>query len=138
MIPVCISALLAFLMNPLVRFLRGHRVPRSISVILSACTLVLPLLLVLTLMVYQIRSFIIDFSAVVAGLNQNLILISKSRVFRHLHLPLTMSEVLEQATSGAGYGVPALLSGLEGALTTSSKLILVLVFSVAMLGRCNV
>ena len=137
MVPVCLSALLAFLMNPLVRFLCRHRVPQWISITLSASSLVLPLAFVLSFLGYEVRALILDFPSIVAGLNHKLTLLAASPLSRRFHLPFTMSEVLERTMSGAGHGIPQLLEGLEGLAKTGSQLILVLIFSIVMLATRN-
>jgi len=132
-VPVCLSALLAFLMNPLVRFFCRHRVPHWLSITLSASLLALLLISMLTFLVYETRALIIGLPSIVSGLNGKLVLLSKSPLFHRLHLPGTMSEVLERVTSGTGHGMPALLNGVEGIVKTGSVLVIVLMFSVVML-----
>ena len=137
MVPVCLSALLAFLMNPLVRFLCRHRVPQGISVTLSACLLVLPLLFVVSFLAYEIRALINELPSIITGFNQKLTQLSGSSLFLRFHLPLTMRETLERMTSGADHGIPSLLRGLEGVLKMGSEFILILIFSIVMLASRN-
>src|SRR4051812_8621170 len=64
-VPICLAALLAFLMNPLDKFFCKHRAPEWASILISVCILFLPLLLVLSLLAYEIRLLILDFPAIV-------------------------------------------------------------------------
>src|ERR1700722_14678376 len=61
LIPVCLAALLAFLMNPLVRGLKKRRVPLWVSVTISYFLLVLPLLAFLSFTVVEMQALVKDF-----------------------------------------------------------------------------
>ncbi len=133
MIPVCLAALSAFLMNPLARFLRRHKTPEWCAVTLSAAVLALPFLVLLSFIALEIQQLVLGLPTITKGLNGVLEKLSEMPSVQSLHLPLTLSELSDRLASRATEGISALLIGLRAFLETGTQVVLVLIFSVVML-----
>src|SRR5262245_34818703 len=68
LVPVLLSALLAFLMNPLVRVLERRRVPDWISVTVSAVLLMLPIAVAISFAALEIQALVDDLPAITRAL----------------------------------------------------------------------
>lgn len=132
-IPVCLAAVLAFLMNPIVRYLRIRRVPHWIAVIVATTFLVVPLAIVVFLSVRQISQLIEDLPRLQHILDGKLLAFSQTEVGQRLHIPPTVVDIGEKMVSSMGQGLGAAVGAVKSFLELGSEFILVLIFAVVML-----
>ena len=135
LIPLCVAGLLAFLMTPLVRWMRRHRIPEWAAICSSALLLVLPILAITFLVIQQGRALVRDFPKIVSAVNQTLIHLSQTGAGRSLNLTayLNLPDLIGRLTSSAGRGIELVLTGLGAVLGAGSSIALVVLFSVLML-----
>lgn len=135
LVPLCIAALLAFLMAPLVRALRRLKVPESIAITTSALVLILPFFGILYALFIQGQHLIQDFPAIMLSIETELKQLSRHAFVRRFELSsyFQPSKLLERLASGAGQGVQIAITGLGAVLNAGSHLALVLLFAIVML-----
>lgn len=134
LIPVCIAALLAFLLAPLVKLMRRNGVPEIVAVIGGAIVLVLPFSAIGYLLFLQSQRFIVDFPHLLRSLETTLHHFAESSVGQKLHLDGYLDpEILgRRIAAEARQGVSLVISGLGAVLGATSQLALVLLFTVLM------
>jgi len=133
LVPVCLSALLAFLMNPLVRLLRRRHCPEWLAVILSSVLLILPFLALVYFVIMEIQSLVADYPKINAAFARELAHFSNSPVAQRYHLFVSVPSLIEKLTSRAGEGISIVLVGLKTFFETGSQVVLILIFAVVML-----
>lgn len=137
LVPLCLAALLAFLMAPVVRLLkRKAKLPEWAIVTVSALILILPLLGFIYLVASQIHELVENWSTLNDSLLRSLGRFRGSSLAGKLHLSVLLSpETLrDRIQSNAGSEVKLALTSLEKIMTAGTLLLLVLFFSVVMLG----
>lgn len=136
LVPLCLAALLAFLMAPIVRVLeRRARLPEWAIVTISALILILPLLGFIYLSATQVQALIENWSSLSASLLRSLVRFRGSPVAERLHLASLLNPqfLRERLQSNAGSEVKLALTSLRKILTAGTLLVLVIFFSVVML-----
>ncbi len=135
LIPLCIAALLAFLLAPLVRIMKIVRIPEWLAITLSAILLLLPFSAVGYLLLNQGQALMHDFPKIIRSLNQLFFNLSHSAFGERLNLSeqLDITKLTNNLAMQAGQGIQILLSGLGAVLNAGSLTALVLLFTVLML-----
>jgi predicted PurR-regulated permease PerM len=135
LIPISISAILAFMMMPLVRVMRRYRFPEWSAIAASTLLLILPFLSFVSLLVWQGQAFIRDFPHIMVGINQVLLRFVNSEWGQRLHISpeFNLLALVQKFEGSAGQGVQLLISGLGAVLGAGTHLLLVLLFAVLML-----
>ena len=135
-IPVCIAALIAVLMAPLVRMFLRFRFPEWLAITVSTFLLLTPLLGSLYFLVYEIQAFIHDIPTIARSLNELFTRLAE----RDLPNPFDIStknlvpHVTERILSTASHGLEYVLVGVKGLLEASVQLILIMIFAIVMVG----
>jgi len=134
LVPLCISALLAFLILPLMRFLTTHRVPEWLAITLSTAALILPFVFLGVVLVREGQSFVDQIPNLVKSLEGWTNSVSQSQFAHRFHLEssLEFSALAEKLGSSFGTGAVALLTGLGSILSSAALLVLVLIITVVM------
>lgn len=135
LIPVCIAALLAFLMAPMVAQLRKWKVPEILAIGISALVLVLPFLLIGYLLGHEISLLVRDFPRIRAWFDLKLLQLAHSQFGERFDIPEVwdLSGVVEKLVGSIGESVHVALKGVQTLLEFGSHLALVLLFAVVML-----
>lgn len=136
LVPICLAALLAFLMAPVVRVLgKKAKLPEWAIVTISALILILPLLGFIFIAASQINGLIRNWPALSDSLMRNLGRFRDTSIATKLHLSGALDpEVLKaRLQSHAGSEVRIALTSLKKLLTAGTLLVLVIFFSVVML-----
>jgi len=137
LIPICIAALLAFLMAPLVRVMRSSGFPEWSAITVSSILLVLPFLTLFSVLVWQGQALARDFPSIMAALNRWISAFVHSSALRKLHVQLppdlNIYALLQRLEGSAMQGVQFLITGLGAVLGAGSQLALILLFAVLML-----
>ena len=120
LIPLCLSALLAFLMTPMVQSMRKRHVPEWACVLLSALLLLTPLCGLVFGLVTQGQSFSAQFPAIILALRKTL-------------SGLVPEAMLEKMAIEANQGVSAFVGGLAELLNGISRSLLIIVIAVLMI-----
>lgn len=134
-IPLSLSALLAFLASPLLRFLEGRKVPEWLALVVATLAFLLPVAWVFYMLVRQIQALISDYPAIVTTLQKWAADLANTPWGQRLHLnrQFTFDAVVSHIGSGAGEGVKILAHGLRTILEASTEGLLILIFAVIML-----
>lgn len=134
-IPISLSALLAFLGSPLVRWLGRRRVPEGISIGIAALALIVPLAVVGYVLMRQVQSLLGDLPSIMASLQRWIVDLSATSLGQKLHLDerLTFEALTEQVGNGAGASMKFVAHGLKTAVVAGTEASLILIFSVVML-----
>ena len=135
LVPLCIAALLAFLMAPLVRAMQRLRVPEWLAITTSALLLILPVLGILYTLFIQGQHLLQDFPAIIMSIESELKTLSRHVIVKRFELSsyFQPSVLLGRLASGAGQGVQIAIAGIGAALNAGSQLALILLFSIVML-----
>lgn len=135
LIPVCLAALLAFLMSPLVAWLCRHRVPEWLAITVSGILLVLPFLFVGFMLIRQAQSLLQDYPSIIAGLEKVLLRISSSAWGERLGLAqgFTVSALSKHLSDSAGQGIQFLVVGLRTVFEAGTEAVLIFIFAILML-----
>jgi predicted PurR-regulated permease PerM len=134
-IPVCIAALLASLLSPLVRVLKRARIPELIAVSISAICLLVPFLLLIYGIVAQGERLVRDFPAILAALERAIAHLGDYPWARQLglsNLVLDMESLTAAIGRSAGKGIAYAIGGLSILATTGTQILLILSFTIAM------
>lgn len=134
-IPISLAALLAFLMAPVMRFLRRHKVPEWMAILLSVILLLLPVAFVLVMVAKQGQSLMQDYPAIAASAHRELLRLAHTSLGQRLHLAqqLSMSTLTERLSNGAGEGIQFFVHSLRTVFEAGTQLVLILLFAVLML-----
>jgi len=135
LMPICLAALVTFLMTPSMRFLKRLKMPEPICVILSALLLLLPLAGIVFLVISQIQGLVRDWPSLTASLKTMIVHFQKSSFVQRLHLAerLDFGAMASHVPDNLGAGFKIALESLARVLSAGSELILVVFFSVVML-----
>lgn len=135
LVPLSISALLAFLLAPLVRAMRRARVPELLAITISAILLLLPFSALGYLLVKQGTALSRDFPRIVTSLDAFLGNFSSTWLGQKLQLEsdINVSRITDRLAASAGQGLEILLAGLGALLNAGSQTALVLLYTVLML-----
>lgn len=135
LIPVCIAALLSFLMAPLVRTLQRLHAPNWVAVTISAVLMILPFVGLGLMLVNQGQELVDDFPSIMNSLQDNYSRFSQGKWGQRLNLSAhsDLSHLLQRVSSGAGKGVALLVGGLAALLNAGSQLALVIIFAIMMI-----
>ncbi|MGZ3688966.1 MAG: AI-2E family transporter [Bdellovibrionota bacterium] len=134
-VPICISALLAFLMVPVLRALKRIHFPEWLAVILTALLILLPFAGLAAIAVRQIQQLVHDSPAILAAAKREVAALVLSPLGKRLHLSsvLDVNQLSQKVAQVAGRGVEVLLAGASVFLSAGSQLLLALLFSIVML-----
>lgn len=135
LVPVSISALLAFLMAPLVRALARLRVPEIVASLVAALVLLLPIFALGFMVIEQGESLVRNFPSIIHSVNGSFSRFAASPVGRRLNIEESQgpSALVARFTGDAEKGVSFVVSGLSTLLDATSELTLIIIFSVVML-----
>lgn len=134
LVPVFISALLAFSMAPGVRFLRRQKLPELVVLIISSIVLILPFPTLGYGLAKQIQSLARDLPAMMDALSLwlqgTLTHLSNTELGKRLGEP---GDLLERLSGLMGQGFQFALAGIEAAINMTSHVALILLFTILML-----
>lgn len=135
LVPLFISALLAFLLAPFVRLLRRFKFPEPLALTLSAILLVLPLPGFTYVLIRQGQALVRDFPKIANSLESALRDLSNISLLERFNLlsSLNPTSLVDKLISGAGEGIQLALAGLGALVNAGSQLLLVLLFTLLML-----
>ena len=135
LVPVCVAAMLAFLLAPLVRLLKAARAPEWLAITASAILLLLPFSVIGIMLIDQGQALIRDFPRIVRSLDRMLSSFSNSAIAHQLNLSavVDLTTLTNRLAQRAGQGIQILLTGLGALLNAGSITALVLLFTVLML-----
>lgn len=137
LVPICIAALLAFVMAPVQRTLHHRlRLPEFLSIALSAVVLLSPIALVIWLLVRQGQGLVEDFPALLQAGQDQFTRFTQSEWGARLGLSgnVEIASLLKKISSGAAQGITLLVGGVAALINAGSQTLLILLFSVLMLG----
>lgn len=139
LIPLSLAALLAFLMAPIVRWLRSYRLPEWLAITIATIMLLLPLLAVGIVLVEQIQSLLQNLSSVLKGLEGFLADLAENPIAKRLSLSssLTLPALLKSMRAGAGQGIRVVLTGLGTFVTVGTEAVFTIIFAIMMLAARN-
>jgi predicted PurR-regulated permease PerM len=139
LIPICLAALLCFLMTPLVRMMSRLKLPEFLRIAITALLLVAPLVGVIYLAVAQIQSLIQNWPTLSVSLQNALANFRDTSLAHKLHLTQVLDPALlaHRAQGDVGSEMKLALESLGKILSAGSMLLLVLFFSVVMLASRN-
>lgn len=134
LIPLCIAALLSFLVLPVFRFLIKFGLPSWIAVTLGTVLLLLPFLLTGYMLVRQGQTLVRDFPQISKSLQQMVARFSQSDVAHKFHLEesLSLSVLSEKVGESASASAHFIASGLRALLETGSQFVLVFILTILM------
>jgi predicted PurR-regulated permease PerM len=135
LVPLSISALIAFLLAPFVRNARAARVPEWLAIVMSALLLILPLTAFGYAVFHQAQSLVHDFPHIKAALERvlNAIMNSPFGLKIHIREYLSGTSAADTIAGWGGRGATYAVSALGGLLGAGSQLALVLLISIVML-----
>jgi predicted PurR-regulated permease PerM len=135
LVPLCISALLAFLLAPFVRYARAARIPEWVAIVISALLLILPLTAFGYAVFQQAQSLVRDFPQIKVGLERILMTFMDSPLGQRLRVReyLHGTSVADAVAGWAGRGAEFAVSALGHLLGAGSQLALVLLIAIVML-----
>jgi len=135
LVPLAISALLAFMMAPLVRTMKKNQFPEWLAITLSSIVLVLPFMALIYVLVWQGQALAADFPAITAALSKWLDALVNSRMGRWLHITreIDIPAVIQRVQGSAVQGIQLILTGLGALFGAGSQLALILLFTILML-----
>lgn len=139
LIPICLAALLCFLMTPLMRVMSRLRIPEFLRIAITAILLVAPLAGVLFLAVEQIQSLVQNWPELSVSLQKALANFRGTSLAHKLHLTQVLDPALltHRVQGDVGSEMKLALESLGKVLSAGSMLILVLFFSIVMLASRN-
>jgi predicted PurR-regulated permease PerM len=139
LIPICLAALLCFLMTPLMRVMSRLRLPEFLRITITTILLVAPLVGVIYLAVAQIQSLIQNWPQLSASLQKALTDFRDTSLAHRLHLTQVLDPTLlaHRAQGEVGSEMKLALDSLGKVLSAGSMLLLVLFFSIVMLASRN-
>lgn len=135
LIPICLAALLCFLMTPLMRVMSRLRLPEFLRITITTILLVAPLVGVIYLAVAQIQSLVQNWPELSVSLQKALANFRDTSLAHRLHLTQVLDPALlaHRAKGEVGSEMKLALDSLGKVLSAGSMLLLVLFFSVVML-----
>lgn len=135
LVPVCIAALLAFLMAPGVNLMRKIGIPEWLAIAVCSLVLLFPFFGFGWVLVSQGQAFLQDVPSIIAWCKRALTNLSNTALGQRLHAAqyLNTSALIERLSSSIDSTLQFAISGLGAVLTASSQTALVLLFSVLML-----
>ncbi len=135
LVPVCIAALLGFLITPLIRILTRIHVPEWLAVTLGTILLLIPIPAVSYMLIRQATSLFQDIPLLMNSLNKLLNTFNKSKLGQSIHISdyLNPAALLEKLSVVAGESIQVILSGLNAVLNTGSQIALILLFTILMI-----
>lgn len=127
LIPLCLAALLAFVMAPLLQSLKRFRVPEPVGIGICAAALLFPILLAASTLVRETEMLIHEFPEISARINEQL-------------APyLSRFDLVEQGSparlSNAETGMRVALAGLRAVFEAGTEFVLVVFFALVMLAN---
>ncbi len=136
LVPLCVAALLAFMMVPLIRFLNRFRIPDPVAILLSILILLAPLPLIGYLAVSQARAMVLAIPRMVTSLTDTLVGLGKTRWGGALHLEKVLNDakIHTQVSALASDSLHLIMSSAMAILGATTQLVLVLTFTILMLG----
>lgn len=137
LIPISISAILAFTMMPLVRLMRQYRFPEWSAIGVSSLLLLLPFLMVVSVLIWQGQALIRDFPTIMNGINRLLSGFFESEFAKKLHVSAetNLLALIQRFEGHAGQGLQFLIAGLGAVVGVGSDFLLILLFAVLMLAN---
>jgi predicted PurR-regulated permease PerM len=135
LIPLCLAALLAFLLAPGVRILRKWKVSELPAVTLVSLLLLLPLVGIAYEAVVQGEALVKEFPQLIVFLSHKMVWITESSFGKSLHLGdyLNVAALSERVTESAGAGVDLFVRSLKALVGAGGHLLIVLGFAVLIL-----
>jgi predicted PurR-regulated permease PerM len=135
LIPISISALLAFTMAPFVRAMKKLHLPEWFAIVSSSIMLIFPFLAFAYVLVWQGQALIRDFPAIMDGLNKTVAAMVQSDFGRSFHLSSEFNQelFLQKFEVSISQGIQFAMTGIGAVLGAGSQLALVLLFSILML-----
>jgi predicted PurR-regulated permease PerM len=133
LVPLSVSALLAFLVAPLARALRRARLPEWAAVVLSA--LALPVAGLAVGIFFQTQSLVRDLPKLIAALDRELPRLAVTGFGQRLHLDgqLDVSVLIARAGVNLERGVSVALAGVSAVVGATSSIAIVILFAVLMI-----
>jgi predicted PurR-regulated permease PerM len=136
LVPLCISALLAFLITPLVNQLIRWRLPEWLAVAVGSLAMLAPVVGVAYLLVLQGQNLVEDFPSIMKSVQEGAANFSQSGIGRKLGLnqggSFSLPALLAKISSSAGQGIAIVVGGLSAIFSATSQLALILFYSVLM------
>lgn len=135
LIPLSLSALLAFLLTPGVNLLKRLGLPEGLALIFAALIFICPLSALIYEAIIQGEALVRAVPSILEYLTRQWDLLVTSPIGVRLHLSetLSLSSVTRKASQTLGTGVEVALKGLKAFVSAGGDLVLVLVFSLLML-----
>jgi predicted PurR-regulated permease PerM len=140
LVPLCIAALLAFLMAPLVNLLRRYRFPEGLAVVLGSLLLILPIAGILYALISQSQSLVRDWPHISASIQRGWDQFRESSLAHRFHMERFMGASgtpdgswVARLRSGAGAGFKVFVEGVRSLVTAGTETVLVLFFAIVML-----
>jgi predicted PurR-regulated permease PerM len=135
LIPVCIAALLAFTMVPVLKIMLRHSVPEWLAVVISSALLILPFLSIASVLVWEGQALIKDLPSIQETLNHLIQQSIQSEYWQRLHLTgvANVGELMQKFELSTSQGMQFLIAGFGAVWGAGTQLALVLLFAVLML-----
>ena len=135
LIPVCIAALLAVLMSPLVRFFNRRRFPEWLSIAVSTILLLAPVISALSFLGYEIQLIIRDLPKIGKALNQFILDLAQKELPSSLNISTQtlLPHITERVVNSAGEGLQFILFGVKGVFEAGIQALVVLVLAIVMI-----
>lgn len=135
LVPICIAALLSFLVFPLIRFLMRCRVPEPLAITLGSLLLIVPLVGACFVLVRETQNLIEDFPKILATVEHALESFSNSQISHRLHLEhsINLEAFSGKIGNAAGSGAAFVLASVGNLLSAVSLIVLVLIFTILMI-----
>lgn len=136
LIPLCVAGLLAFMMIPLIRLLKRAYLPDWLAILISLVVLVLPIPAFGFLVVSQLHALIASLPMIVSSLSQTLSQLGNTSwgIALHLNRSLSPDQLSRQLATTASDALHLIMSSLGAVLGATTELVLVLTFTVLLLG----
>jgi predicted PurR-regulated permease PerM len=135
LIPLLLSALLAFLMATLIDLLRKKGLSEKLALILSSVLLFLPVVLIITLLLGESSVLMRDYPRLLAALKAHLEILQASSFIQRVHLSeyLDVVYLTDKLSEESGKGVSVVLTGLKALAEAGVYFFLIPFYSVLML-----
>lgn len=135
LVPLCLAALLAFLMAPIIRRMERARFPEGLSVILSALLLILPIAGAGILIVGEVQHLVKNWPEISATIKTTVGQLSQNPKLERFHLNayLDVNDLEQRLSEGASTGFHFALESLKAMAKAGTTLILVLFFAIVMI-----
>ncbi len=139
LVPIAISALLAFLILPVTRYLTKHKFPEWAAISISTVVLVLPFISAAIVLVHEGQSLVQQLPSILKSADQWVSNLPQNELVHRLHLEnsVRMSALSQKLTSAAGSSAGIVLSGVGSLLSSLALLVLVLIITVVMVASRN-